>query len=346
MKKRRDTDARSLGREALTELRTRAVAQVQAGESPELVATAIGINRTTIYDWLSLYRHGGKAALDAKKRGGRRRKLDGVAMRWIYRTVATKNPLQLHFPFALWTCDMIRVPIKQRFNVDLSRSSVGRLLEQLGLSAQRPLWRAYQQNPQEVQRWLNVTYPKIKAEARACRAEIYFGDEAGVRSDHHAGTTWAPQGRTPIVSSTEARFGFNLISAVSARGLLRFMVVEGKVGAGTFIAFLKRLMLGATKPIFLIVDGHPSHRAKAVGRYIETLGGKLRLFFLPAYSPELNPDELVWNSLKNTALGRRAHHDKAGLKHVAIGHLRHLQKTPGKVRAFFDAPYTAYAAAA
>jgi transposase len=346
MKKRRETDARSLGREALTELRTRAVAQVQAGESPEVVAAAIGINRTTIYDWISLYRHGGKAALDAKKRGGRRRKLDGVAMRWIYRTVATKNPLQLQFPFALWTCDMIRVLIRQKFSVELSRSSVGRLLEQLGLSAQRPLWRAYQQNPQEVERWLKQTFPKIKAEAKACRAEIYFGDEAGVRSDFHAGTTWAPQGRTPIVSSTGARFGFNLISAVSARGLLRFMIVEGKVGASTFITFLKRLMLGATRPIFLIVDGHPSHRAKLVARYIASLGGKLRLIFLPAYSPELNPDELVWNSLKNTALGRRAHHDKAGLKQAAISHLRFLQKTPAMVRSFFHAPYTAYAAAA
>lgn len=346
MKKRRDTDARSLGREALTELRTRAVTQVQAGESPELVAAAIGINRTTIYDWLSLYRHGGKAALAAKKRGGRRRKLDGAAMRWIYKTVATKNPLQLHFPFALWTCDMIRVLIKQRFAVDLSRSSVGRLLEQLGLSAQRPLWRAYQQNPREVERWLKQAYPKIKEEAKSCRGEIYFGDEAGVRSDHHAGTTWAPQGRTPIVSSTGARFGFNLISAVSAQGLLRFMVVEGKVGAGTFIAFLKRLMHGATKPIFLIVDGHPSHRAKLVAQYIESLGGKLRLFFLPAYSPELNPDELVWNSLKNSALGRRAHHDKAGLKQAAMSHLRSLQRSPAKVRTFFQAPYTAYAAAA
>lgn len=267
-------------------------------------------------------------------------------MRWIYKTVATKNPLQLHFPFALWTCDMIRVLIKQRFAVELSRSSVGRLLEQLGLSAQRPLWRAYQQSPQEVERWLKQAYPKIKAEAKACRAEIYFGDEAGVRSDHHAGTTWAPQGRTPIVSSTGARFGFNLISAISARGLLRFMVVEGKVGAGTFITFLKRLMQGATKPIFLIVDGHPSHRAKLVAQYIESLRGRLRLFFLPAYSPELNPDELVWNSLKNTALGRRAHHDKTGLKQAAMSHLRSLQRSPAKVRTFFQAPYTAYAAAA
>jgi len=346
MKKRRDTDARSLGREALTQLRQRAVAQVQAGESPEVVAAAIGINRTTIYDWLSLYRHGGKAALDAKRRGGRRRKLDGAAMRWIYRTVATKNPLQLHFPFALWTCDMIGALIRQRFGVELSRSSVGRLLEQLGLSAQRPLWRAYQQNPVEVERWRKQTYPKIQAEARACRAEIYFGDEAGVRSDYHAGTTWAPQGRTPIVSSTGARFGFNLISAVSARGLLRFMVVEGKVGARTFIEFLKRLLHGADHPIFLIVDGHPSHRAKAVTEFIATLDGRLRLFFLPGYSPELNPDEFVWNSLKNQALGRRAHHSKDEMKRAAISHLRFLQKTPAKVQTFFQAPYTAYAAAA
>lgn len=345
MKKQRETDARSLSQTALTQLRKRAVAQVQAGESPEVVAGAIGINRTTIYDWISLYRHGGLGALDARKRGGRRRKLDGAAMRWIYRTVVTKNPLQLRFAFALWTCDMVAELIWQKFKVRLSRSSVGRLLGQLGLSAQRPLWRAYQQDPVAVQRWRQQDYPKIKAQARACGAQIYFGDEAGVRSDYHAGTTWGARGRTPIVSSTGARFGFNLISAVSARGLLRFMVVEGKVGAKTFIAFLKRLMLGATQPIFLIVDGHPSHKAKLVAEYIESLGGKLRLYFLPGYSPELNPDELVWNSLKNQALGRRAHSDQAGLKRAAISHLRSLQNDPGHVRTFFQAPYTIYAAA-
>lgn len=345
MKKRRETDARRLSHTVLTELRRRAVQQVQAGESPEVVAAALGINRTTIYDWLSLYRHGGWDALTAKKRGGRRRKLDGRALRWIFDTVTMKNPLQLQFPFALWTCAMIGAVIADRFGVRLSRSSVGRLLTQLGLSAQRPLWRAYQQNPAEVDRWLKQEYPKIQALARRQGAEIFFGDEAGVRSDHHAGTTWAVRGRTPIVSSTGARFGFNLISAISARGLLRFMVVEGKVGAAAFVAFLKRLLHGARRPIFLIVDGHPAHKARLVERFVAATKGQLSLYFLPAYSPELNPDELVWNNLKNAALGRRPHYAKVQLKRAAISHLRSLQRSAAKVRSFFQTPYTCYAAA-
>jgi transposase len=345
MKKVRETDCRRLDHKTLTELRYRAVAAVQEGQSPETVAQAVGINRTTIYDWLAMYRRGGWDALKARKRGGRKAKLSGKAMAWIYRTVTLKNPLQMKFPFALWTCAMIREMIERRFKIKLSRTSVNRLLAQLGLSAQRPLWRAYQQNPEAVEQWLAQEYPKIKAEARQRGADIYFGDEAGVRSDHHAGTTWGARGKTPVVTTTGARFGFNLISAISARGMLRFMVVEGSVGAKTFIEFLKRLLYQAARPIYLIVDGHPSHRAKMVGRLVEDLGDKLKLILLPGYSPELNPDELVWNSLKNHGLGNRVHTDKDEMKRRAVSHLRRLQKLPNVIRSFFQKPSTIYAAA-
>jgi transposase len=344
VKKIRETDARGLDRVRLTELRKRGVAAVQSGESPEVVARALGINRTTIYDWLARYRKGGWGALDAGKRGGRKPKLDGKAMRWIYKTVTMGNPLQYQFPFALWTREMIAKLIGDKFGVSLSKSSVGRLLDQLGISAQRPLWRAYQQNPEAVERWLEVEYPAIRREAARCRAEIYFGDEAGVRSDHHSGTTWGARGKTPVVSTTGARFGFNMISAISPKGLLRFMIVEGSVGASQFIEFLKRLMHGATRPVFLIVDGHPSHKAKMVKTYIESLGGRLRLFLLPGYSPELNPDELVWRHLKAGALGRMVHTDKATMKAAAQAHLRRLQKRPHIIRGFFRKETTRYAA--
>jgi transposase len=344
VKKVRETDARKLDHKTLTELRKRAVSCVQEGQSPETVAAALGVNRTTVYDWLALYRHGGWGALDAKKRGGRKRKLNGKALRWIFNTVTLKCPLQLKFPFALWTCQMITQLIKKKFNVKLSRTSVNRLLSQLGLSAQRPLWRAYQQNPQAVELWLKETFPAIKKQARQEGGEIYFGDEAGVRSDHHSGTTWGAKGLTPLVHSTGQRFGFNMISAISPRGRLRFMIVEGSVGAGEFIEFMKRLLHGARKPIFLIVDGHPSHKAKATKQFVESSCGKIKLFTLPGYSPELNPDEFVWNSVKNHALGRIVHESKAQMKKRAIGHLRSLQQTPHRVRAFFQAPHTLYAA--
>jgi transposase len=336
-------DARRLDHKTLTELRKRAVSSVQGGESPEVVARALGISRVAMYKWLAKYRQGGWDALDAKKRGGRPPKLDGKAIRWVYHTVTTKDPRQMRFPFALWTTAMVAQLIWERLKIRLSRSSVSRLLTQLGLSAQRPLWRAYQQNPEVVDRWLKEEYPKIRALAAGYKAEIYFCDEAGVRSDFHAGTTWGVRGKTPVVSSTGARFGLNLISAVNPRGEMRFMVVKGCVGAKVFIEFIKRLIHGAKGIIFLIVDGHPAHRAKMVKNYVDTIGDRFRLFFLPPYSPELNPDELVWNDLKNQAIGRKVITDALQLKKEVLSHMRFLQKSPHLIRSFFQSPTTAYA---
>ena len=291
-------DARRLDHKTLTELRKRGVASVQEGQSPEIVAKALGINRATMYGWLARYRNGGLSALDARKRGGRKPKVDAKAMKWIYNTVTSKNPLQLKFTFALWTAKMVGEIIYQRFGIKLSKASVCRLLNQLGLTPQRPIWRAYQQSSEEVQRWLEDEYPKIRAMARRHKALIFFGDEAGVRSDHHAGTTWGIKGKTPVVSSTGARFGLNLISAVSAQGEFRFMTVRGRVNASEFIEFIKRLIHGVDRGmVFLIVDGHPTHKAKMIRRFVDSVKDRFRLFYLPPYSPELNPDERVWNDL-------------------------------------------------
>ena len=240
---------------------------------------------------------------------------------------------------------MIRKLIKDKFGITLSKASVNRLLNQMGLSAQKPLWRAYQQNPQAVEAWLKKEYPKIKRMAAKSGAEIFFGDEAGVRSDHHSGTTWSPIGKTPVVSCTGARFGFNIISAISAKGTLRFMIVEGSVGAAKFIEFMKRLLIGSTKPVYLIVDGHPSHKAKIVSKWLNEQKSKIKMFMLPGYSPELNPDELVWNNLKNHGLGKRAFVNKEEMKKAAVSHMRKLQRLPEVVRGFFRKPSTIYAAA-
>lgn len=338
------TDARQLDHKTLTELRKRAVTSVQEGQSPELVAKALSIHRVTIYGWLSRYRNGGWSALDASKRGGRPSKLDGRAMQWIYRTVTMKNPLQMKFTYALWTAKMIGQVIYQRFGVRLSKSSVCRLLTQMGLTPQRPVWRAYQQKSEEVQRWLEKKYPKIRGLARKEKAQIFFGDEAGVRSDHHAGTTWAAKGKTPVVSSTGARFGMNMISAVSAQGEFRFMVVKGRIGAPRFIEFIKRLIHGTDRTIFLIVDGHPAHKARKVTEFVETIKKRFRLFFLPPYSPELNPDERVWNDLKNNAIGRQMISSPDQMHKAVVSHLRFIQKSPDRVRAYFNNETTKYAA--
>lgn len=337
-------DARKLDHTTLEAIRIRAVQQVQAGESPEVVIRALGFSSRSIYSWLAMYRAGGWAALKAKRIPGRPKKLNARDLQWVYRRVVGKNPLQLGFTFALWTRGMIQTLIAKRTGVKLSLASVGRLLAQLGLSCQKPLWRAYQQDGSRVEQWLNREYPRIRALAKREKAEIYFEDESGVRSDFHAGSTWAVRGQTPIVRVTGQRFSLNMISAVNPRGALRFMVVKGGVGARVFITFLKRLMHGQRRPVFLIVDGHPAHRAKIVKQYIEGLQGKLRLYFLPPYSPELNPDELVWNDVKNNAVGRSRLDGPADLHRAVVGRLRFLQKRPDRVRSFFQAPDTRYAA--
>ena len=173
----------------------------------------------------------------------------------------------------------------------------------------------------------------------------YFEDESGVRSDFHSGKTWAPKGETPIVRVTGQRFSLTMISAISPRGTLRLMVVKGGVGAKVFIGFLKRLMHGQRRPVYLIVGGHPSHRAEAVKEYVDSLEGRLKLFFLPPYSPELNPDELVWNDVKNNGVGRAKLEGPKDLHRAVVSRLCFLQKRPDRVRSFFRAPETCHAAA-
>ncbi len=337
-------DARKLDHKTLEAIRIRAVEQVQAGASPEAVIRALGFSRGCIYEWLARYRSGGWDNLRAKPLHGRPRKISGPQMKWIYNTVTLKSPQQFKFEFALWTRRMIRTVIKERFGIELSLVSVGRLLAQLGLTCQKPLMRAFEQNPTLVEQWLRDTYPAIRARAKRLGAEIFFGDEAGVRSDAHTGRTWAPRGKTPVVRVTGARFGLNMISAVSPKGELRFMVVRGKVAAKQFGEFLKRLAFKATRPIFLIVDGHPVHHAATIRRLVQSFEGKLELYFLPPYSPELNPDEWVWNDLKNNGLGRISIAGPDHLLRSAVSHLRQLQRTPALVRSFFQAPTTRYAA--
>lgn len=172
-------------------------------------------------------------------------------------------------------------------------------------------------------------------------ATIYFADESGIRSDYHTGTTWAPQGQTPVVSSTGRRFSLNMISAVSAQGEFRFMLHEGSVGAKVFLEFLKRLMIGAQKPVFVIVDGHPIHKAKLIKTYVDSLGGTLKLFYLPPYSPHLNPDETVWAHVKRK-VSRQLVESKEDMKQLALGALRRIQKLPELVKSFFRQPECQY----
>jgi transposase len=338
----REDDGRKLDHKTLEQLRLRAVRQVEQGAHPEDVAAALGMTKAAVYGWLAKYREGGLDALRAKPVPGRPPRLSGGQLQRLYTLVVGNDPRQLQFAFALWTRAIVRELIRREFGAALSEVSVGRLLRKLGLSPQRPLYRAYQQNPQAVARWKAEIYPQLRAEAAQVDATIYFADEAGVRSDYHAGTTWAPVGHTPVVTTTGDRFAVNLISAVTAKGKLRFAAYDGHLNGPVFIDFCRRLLDDNSGPIFLVLDGHPVHRSKAVKQFADSTGGRLRLCFLPGYAPELNPDEWVWKHVKHDRIGRAGVTGPEDLKAKALAALHRLQKLPHLVRGFFRDPSLRY----
>ena len=345
MKCQRDSDGRKLDHVALQTLRTQAVKAVRNGQTVQSVADAYGLNIRTVFRWLAAFASGGQRALQAKPIPGRPSKLSGEQLSWLAGAVRRHTPQQYQFEFALWTLRLIGELIKRRFRVSLSRSAVGRVMHTLGFTAQRPLYRATQRDAVWVERWQREAFPAIAAEAKRAGATLLFADEAGLRSDYHAGTTWAPIGKTPVVEATGRRFSLNMLSAVSATGQFRFMVHEGSTTAKVFVEFLKRLMQDAKRPIFLIVDGHPIHKAKLVKDYVLTQQGRLKLFWLPPYSPHLNPDEQVWGNIK-ARVAKRAVTTKDDLKAKVISALRRLQKLKGIIQGFFRHPDCRYIAEA
>lgn len=314
---------------------------VVRGEPVHLVARIYGTPERTVFDWLSLYRSGGWDALKEGRRSGRPRKLSGEDMKWIYRVVTQGNPQQYQFEFCLWTLKTLCALIQRELGVKLSKSSVSRLLGHLGLSAQRPVYKSYRQDPRKVEQYLAETFPAAAAEARKRGAEVYFLDEASVRSDAHRGTTWGKIGETPVVENSGGRFTYNLISAVSPRGDMRFSFIVERMDSKRFIDFLKKLRQDAGKPILVVVDNARYHHSKETQRFLAEQQGEITLAFLPAYSPELNPDEQVWNHTKSR-LGRRSILNKDEMKRNLLSVLRSLQKTPALIKSFFRMPDTNY----
>jgi len=338
----RKTDGRKINPTAMEEIRVRAVQRVQAGESPEVVIKTLGFVRACIYNWLARYRTGGWHGLRTGQRSGRPKKLTASQIKWVYQTVRDKDPQQFKFEFALWTRSMIADLIKRQFGTRLSSTSVGRLLRQLGFSCQKPLYRAYQRDPKLVKQWKEQVFPQIQKRAKKEGAVIYFQDESGIRSDFHSGTTWALKGRTPIIEATGARFGLNMMAAITPRGQMHFMIVKGTVQSDRICEFLKRLMHGHDHKVFLIWDGHPTHKSKKVKECIATFDGRLEIFLLPSYSPDLNPIEQLWNHTKGNGVGRLVINGPDQLKSAVINKLRSLQKLPKKIASFFRHPGCKY----
>ena len=342
MKCKRTTDGRKHGRGALPAMRQQAVKAIREGQDVGSVAAAYGVNVRSVFRWLADFANGRQNALLSKPIPGRPPKVSEEEMRWLAKAVKDNTPLQFKFVFGLWTLTLVGALIEREFGKKLSLASVSRIMKILGFSAQKPLYQAWQQDATLVRAWEAEIYPAIRAEAKAVGATIYFADESGIRSDYHTGTTWAPVGETPVVEVTGRRFSLNMISAVSPRGEFRFMLHDGSVNAEVFREFLKRLMIGAKQPVFLVVDGHPIHKAKLIKDFVAAQDGQLKLFTLPPYSPQLNPDEQVWAHVKRQ-VSRQLVQSKDEMKRLALGALRRIQKLPELVKSFFHHPECRYA---
>jgi transposase len=340
----RANDGRKLDQASQEVIRLRAVRQVvQERAHPADVAAALGVHRGTVYGWLARYYEGGEAALRARPVPGRPRKLTGAQMRRLAGLVR-QDPRDLGFADALWTRAMVAELIWSEFGTRVSVTVAGRILHRLGFTPQRPLHQAAEQDPEAVERWKDEEYPAIREQARRDGGTIYFADEAGIRSDYHAGTTWAPEGQTPVVEATGKRAVVNMISALTPRGALRFAVYEGNTNAAVFTGFCARLLHDAPGPgpVYLIVDGHPAHRARATRDFVASSGGRLKLVFLPGYSPQLNPGEWVWKNIKADRLGRAGLKNAAEMGVRARAALHRLQKLPRLIRGFLADPDLSY----
>ena len=237
---------------------------------------------------------------------------------------------------------MIQELIFRQFGIRLSIVSVGNVLARLGMSPQRPLYRAYEQDPEKVADWKENIFPQIQAKAKKEGATIFFADEASVRTNYHAGTTWAPVGKTPVVMGSGKTRSISMISAISPRGELHFQVYETGIRQEEFLEFCKVLVTDTGRPVFLIMDNSQVHRAKILKAYAEQSGGMLTLFFLPPYSPDLNPDEWVWKNVKHDNLGRASVKSESELAEFADAALARLRSLPEKIRSFFRDPALRY----
>jgi transposase len=341
----RHVDTRCLSPSAQEALRARIMRAILKGMSQAEAARVFGVSRRSVNGWHRGYREGGVRALRSRPRG---RPATIQLAPWqaatTVRLIADRCPDQLKLPFALWTREAVRDLIASRFGLRLSVWTVGRYLTRWGFTPQKPLRRAYERDPEAVRQWLTTAYPAIRARARRERATLYWGDEMGVRSDHQAGTSYGRRGETPVIPGTGQRFRCNVISAITNRGKLAFMVFDETFTGVVFLAFLRRLIRHAGRTVVLIVDGHPVHTASRVAHWVARHRHQIRLVFLPGYSPDLNPDELLNQDVKTNAVGRRRPRNKTEMVGNVRRYLWSTQRRPDKVRAYFRHPQVRYAA--
>lgn len=307
------------------------------------------MSRQSVSEWVRAQRLGGDEALAAGKRGRRTGEKTALAP-WqqaeIAEAIGERNPDQLSLPGFLWTRALVCELIDRRFSIRVAEKTAGRYLRAWGFSPQKPARRAFEQNRELVERWLDERYPEIQARAHREKARILWIDEMGLRSDHTAGRSWSPRGQTPMIEGTGQRFGTNVISAISNKGHLQFRVFRQRFSTPVFIDFLKRLVGQADgQKVILILDGHPVHRPKKARAWVQAHADQIELQFLPGYSPELNPTELLNQDVKTNALGRRRPDTQDELIGDTRSSLRSTQRRPQLVARYFDGTHVSYAKA-
>jgi transposase len=338
-------DGRKLSHKTLEHMRLLAVRRViEDGERPSEVMDSLGLCRTSIYPWLRRYQDKGLEALAEKISQGPEPKLRDKQRQQVRRWILGKDPRQHGFDFGLWTRRIVQNLILEKMGVELCLTSVGKLLASLGITPQKPLRRAYERDPLAVERWRMEDYPKLRKRAKKLGAMIFFLDEAGFQSDPPLGRTYGLKGHTPVVASSGQRQSINVISAVNAGGAFWAATYTGKLDAESFVIFLRNFMKGRHTKVFLVVDGHPAHTATVVKNYIRETQGRLELYFLPPYAPDLNPDEFVWNYMKNTGVSKKPLKKNESLRARVEQDLVNISQDEILIASFFLAESVVYTA--
>jgi len=337
-------DARKLSTNEQALLRRLAAQRVLEGESPKDVTRSYGLGEKTIFKWVKIAKEKGLNALAPKPRPGRGRALTEFEAEEVKRWILSGDPRQYGFDFGLWTRQIVAHLIEDRFGIVLGLTAVGDLLHRQGLTPQKPMRRAYERDDKEITQWKEKKYPEIKKEAKKQGAEIFWLDEASIRSDDPLFRTWGLKGQTPTVKTSGQRQGINAISAVSNRGGFWYQVYTQRFNADVFIDGLKDLMGNRRKPVFIITDGHPVHKSKKVREFVASMKGRLSIFILPPYAPDLNPDELVWNYIRQTGTARMPLKKNESLMDRTFIDLELIAQDKALVKSFFRNASVSFAA--
>ena len=291
------------------------------------------------------YRQKGSRGLASKKRGVQGgKKINGKQAAEVRQLVKDKLPEQLKLSFGLWTREAVQQLILEKYGIELSRWQVGRYLKSWGYTPQKPITKAFEQNPERVKVWLEKEYPAIKKRAAKENATIYFEDEVGMRSDHQAGKSYAPKGETPVIKKTGQRFSLNMVSAISNKGHVEFMILDGTFNGGVFLEFLAQLIKYKQQKIFLVVDGHSAHKTKAINAWLAENKSRIEIFFLPPYSPELNAQEYVNQDLKTNVIGKKRPINKEQMRNNVEEFMNKRKNDRKQVQKYFHEKHVRYAA--